>query len=112
MTTKSSVFILFAFCIFAVYIIAGCTQQATSVPESTTAPTQGITQVPTSAGIANPASAACVKGGGEIEIRNTSDGSEYGICVFANGTACEEWALFRNEGCTADVTAAPTITAK
>ena len=32
------------------------------------------------------------------------------MCTFANGTSCEEWALFRNEGCKAGVTAAVTTT--
>ena len=63
----------------------------------------------TPAGIANPASEHCVKAGGKIEIRNNSDGSEYGMCVFTNGTICEEWALFRNEGCTENVTVMPTV---
>ena len=112
MTNQSSIFILLGFCIIAVCIMAGCTQQTTVVPASTTTPFPEITPAPASAGIANPASENCVKLGGKIEIRNTTDGSEYGMCVFANGTTCEEWALFRNEGCTAQVTAGLTIPAK
>ena len=52
-----------------------------------------------SAGMANPASVACVNAGGKLEIRKDASGGEYGMCTFANGTSCEEWALFRGEGC-------------
>lgn len=112
MMTKYSIIIFLGFYIIAGCLTAGCTQQTTTVPASTTIPTFEITPAPASAGIANPASEACVKGGGNIEIRNTTDGSEYGMCVFANGTTCEEWALFRGEGCIANITASPTITIK
>ena len=61
-----------------------------------------------SAGMANPASVACVNAGGKLEIKKDATGGEYGMCTFANGTSCEEWALFRNEGCKAGVAAATT----
>ena len=48
-----------------------------------------------SAGMANPASVACVNAGGKLEIKKDATGGEYGMCTFANGTSCEEWALFR-----------------
>jgi len=64
MTTKTSIFILLGFCIIAVCIIAGCTQQTTVVPASTATPSLEIPPSPTSAGIANPASENCVKVGG------------------------------------------------
>jgi hypothetical protein len=51
--------------------------------------------------MANPASVNCGKIGGTTEIKKSADGSEYGMCTFQNGTSCEEWALFRNEGCKA-----------
>ena len=52
-------------------------------------------------GMANPASVNCGKIGDTVEIKKNPDGSEYGMCTFQNGTSCEEWALFRNEGCKA-----------
>jgi hypothetical protein len=61
-----------------------------------------------SAGMANPASVACVNAGGKLEIKKNADGGEYGMCTFTNGTSCEEWALFRGEGCKAGVAAATT----
>ncbi|NLD57931.1 MAG: DUF333 domain-containing protein [Methanomicrobiales archaeon] len=82
---------------------AGCTQQtttpATTTPAATAAPV---------AGMPNPASVYCGDVGGTLEIQKDATGAEYGMCSFANGTTCEEWALFRGEGCNAGVTAATT----
>lgn len=51
----------------------------------------------TPAGIANPASAYCAEQGGTSEIRTAEDGSQFGVCVFPDGSECEEWAFFRRE---------------
>ncbi len=45
-------------------------------------------------GLANPASANCVKKGGTIEIRKNKRG-EYGVCLFEDNRQCEEWSLLR-----------------
>jgi len=47
-------------------------------------------------GIANPASVNCIEHGGKLEIRATEAG-EYGVCIFSDGSECEEWMYFRNE---------------
>ncbi|RPI26913.1 MAG: DUF333 domain-containing protein [Chloroflexota bacterium] len=31
------------------------------------------------------------------QIRTTEDGSQYGVCIFPDGSACEEWAFYRGE---------------
>ena len=49
------------------------------------------------ASIANPASVNCVEQGGTLAILKRGDGGEYGICTFADGRQCEEWALMRGE---------------
>ena len=49
--------------------------------------------------MANPASVNCGTLGGKTDIKTAADGGEYGMCTFTNGTTCEEWALFRGEGC-------------
>ena len=90
-----------------VLLVSGCTQQAAS-PAGTTTPT--ATQ--TSVGMANPASVACGQAGGTVEIKKDASGNEYGMCTFKNGTSCEEWALFRGEGCKPGVTATPTAETK
>lgn len=80
---------------------AGCTQQ-TATPATTT-------QAP--AGMANPASVYCGDVGGTLDIKTDTTGGQYGMCNFPNGTSCEEWALFRGEGCNPGVAAAATTKA-
>ncbi len=50
-----------------------------------------------SANMPNPASAYCEKHGGKLEIRKDQQGNEYGVCVFSDGSECEEWSFFRGE---------------
>ena len=90
-----------------VLLVSGCTQQA-ATPAGTTTPT--ATQ--TSVGMANPASVSCGQAGGTVEIKKDATGNEYGMCTFKNGTSCEEWALYRGEGCKPGLTATPTAEAK
>jgi predicted secreted protein/putative hemolysin len=90
-----------------VLLVSGCTQQA-ATPAGTPTPT--ATQA--SVGMANPASVACGQAGGTVEIKKDASGNEYGMCTFKNGTSCEEWALYRGEGCKPGVTATPTAEAK
>lgn len=47
--------------------------------------------------IANPASVYCEEQGYKLEIRAKENGSQYGVCVFDDGSECEEWAYFRGE---------------
>lgn len=49
------------------------------------------------AGIANPASVYCEEQGGNVEIKTDSSGGQAGICVFDDGSSCDEWAFFRGE---------------
>jgi putative hemolysin len=48
------------------------------------------------AGVANPASVNCTDNGGSLDIR-TGAGGQYGVCVFKDGSECEEWAFFRGQ---------------
>jgi len=45
--------------------------------------------------IANPASVYCEENNGTLEIRSDEQGNQYGICILANGTECDEWKYFR-----------------
>jgi putative hemolysin len=45
----------------------------------------------------NPASVYCDQNGNTHEIRTAADGSQSGICVFPDGSTCDEWAYFRGE---------------
>ncbi|MCL4265606.1 MAG: DUF333 domain-containing protein [Anaerolineae bacterium] len=44
-------------------------------------------------GLANPASENCIQQGGQVEIRQGEAG-EYGVCVWDDGRACDEWAFY------------------
>jgi hypothetical protein len=44
----------------------------------------------------NPASVFCEEQGGTVEIREEAAG-QVGICVFDDGSECDEWAFFRGE---------------
>jgi putative hemolysin len=57
-------------------------------PEPILAPTPGLP---------NPASTYCTDQGYVLEIRTAEDGSQRGVCVFPDGSECDEWAYFRNE---------------
>jgi putative hemolysin len=45
----------------------------------------------------NPASVYCEQNGNTSEIRTADDGSQSGVCIFPNGSTCDEWAYFRGE---------------
>jgi len=45
----------------------------------------------------NPASVHCEQNGNQLEIHTNPDGSQSGVCVFADGSTCDEWAYFRGE---------------
>jgi len=73
-----------------VIVVAGCAR------------TDNSTEV----GLPNPASVYCEEQGGKLEIREGEDG-QYGICVFDDGSECEEWAFYRGE-CAPGVGTLPT----
>ena len=45
----------------------------------------------------NPASVYCTQQGYTLEIRTSADDSQSGVCIFLDGSECEEWAYFRHE---------------
>ncbi|HSK23170.1 MAG TPA: DUF333 domain-containing protein [Egicoccus sp.] len=47
--------------------------------------------------VPNPASVYCEEQGGQLELREQVGGSTAGICVFDDGSECEEWAFLRGE---------------
>jgi len=49
------------------------------------------------AGLPNPAAAYCQEQGYKYEIRTAADGSQSGVCIFADGRECDEWAFYRGE---------------
>jgi len=58
------------------------------------------TQTPTDmpqANMPNPASVYCIQNGNKLEIVTTDNGSQSGVCVFPDGSSCDEWAYYRGE---------------
>jgi predicted secreted protein/putative hemolysin len=90
-----------------VMLVCGCTQQAVPSPGTKT-PVATQTFI----GMPNPASVYCEQAGGTLEIKKDNSGNEYGMCTFKNETSCEEWALFRNEGCKSAFSVIPTAEGK
>jgi len=61
------------------------------------------------ANLPNPASVFCEENDGILEIRTADDGSQSGVCVFPDGSECDEWAYFRNECTPGDSQAENTV---
>lgn len=51
----------------------------------------------TDVALANPASVYCEENGGMLELRSDKDGNVSGVCIFPDGSECDEWAFFRGE---------------
>jgi inhibitor of cysteine peptidase len=63
-------------------------------------------------GMPNPASVFCEENNGALETRIDADGNQYGVCMFEDGTECEEWAYFRGECQPGQYDVAPVPTAE
>ena len=73
------------------FALTSCTASQTPTP---TAPVS--TNTP-QLNMPNPASVFCVEQGFKSEIRTATDGSQSGVCIFSDGSECDEWAYFRGE---------------
>jgi len=71
-------------------LLLGCRATDRQQEDATAAPTGA-------AGLPNPAAVFCQEQGHEYEIRTADDGSQYGVCIFADGSECDGWAYFRGE---------------
>jgi putative hemolysin len=75
--------------IVGMFVLSACTAKNTkSMPTTAT---------PNNAKIANPASEYCSQKGGKLETRQDAFGGTAGVCVFSDGSECEEWAFYRGE---------------
>jgi putative hemolysin len=77
---------------FTIILIAltACTALQVQTPEPTATDTPQVN-------MPNPASVYCEQNGNKLEIRTAADGSQNGICVFPDGSTCDEWAYYRGE---------------
>jgi putative hemolysin len=90
---------IFTFTIFLIALTA-CTARQVQTPEP------AATDIP-QVNMANPASVYCEQNGNKLEIQTAADGSQSGICVFPDGSTCDEWAYFRG-GCGLAAQKSPT----
>lgn len=74
-------------------LCAACAQTRTEETPEAVEPAYPAEETPDAVGLANPASENCIQQGGQVEIRQGEVG-EYGVCVFADGRTCDEWALY------------------
>lgn len=89
--------------------MSGCTPASSTLSNPTvpgaspspsaqpTQPAQTPAPANSSSNLANPASVNCEQKGNRLEIRTAADGSQVGICIFPDGSQCEEWAFLRGE---------------
>jgi putative hemolysin len=70
--------------------LTACTMLQAPRPEPT------ATDIP-ALNMPNPASVYCEQNGNKLEIRTANDGSQSGVCIFPDGSTCDEWAYYRGE---------------
>ncbi len=70
------------------FILAGCSQPTLQPADSNASATPNLP---------NPASVYCEQQGYRLEILTASDGSQSGVCIFPDGSQCDEWAYYRRE---------------
>ena len=59
--------------------------------------TLAVDNAPSDAGLPNPASVYCEEQGYRVEVRTDGQGNQVGICVFPDGSECDEWAFYPGE---------------
>jgi len=77
--------------VFILMALTACT-----APQTQAVPEPAATGMP-QANIPNPASVYCTENGNSLEIRTAADGSQNGICIFPDGSTCDEWGYYRGE---------------
>ncbi len=75
--------------LFTIYLLIGMLVLAACTSNPVT-PTS-------SANMPNPASVFCEQNGGKLDLRQEATGGVAGICVFSDGSECDEWAFYRGE---------------
>ncbi|HEY9075158.1 MAG TPA: DUF333 domain-containing protein [Anaerolineaceae bacterium] len=80
--------------------LTACAASATQTPKPAATSTPPVN-------MPDHASVYCVQHGNKFEIHIAADGSQAGVCVFPDGSTCDEWSYFRGE-CGFGVQASPT----
>jgi uncharacterized protein len=93
--------------------LTACTALQTQpvvAPVSTQSPDASAGELP-QASIPNPASIYCTEQGNKLEIHTAADGSQSGVCIFPDGSECDEWAYYQEEcGLATQTNPTPDIT--
>jgi putative hemolysin len=76
-------------------LLTGCSLVTSQAADPTASLTPTIE--PTMSTLPNPASVYCEQQGYTSEIRTASDGSQSGVCIFPDGSECDEWAYYHGE---------------
>ena len=79
-----------------IFVIILITLTACTASQTQAAAEPAATDI-SQAGMSNPASVYCTQQGNKLEIRTAADGSQNGICIFPDGSTCDEWAYYRGE---------------
>ncbi len=93
---KRSVVILGLALTLSAAIVGGCGAPSPIVTERPS-PVPAESPVSTPVEMANPASVYCQEQGYTLEIRTDASGGQYGVCIFPDGSECDEWAFYRGE---------------
>lgn len=80
----------FIVCIVVLMALTACAPLRIKEPEPT-ATSNPLLNIP------NPASVYCEKNGNQLVIQTAPDGSQSGLCVFPDGSTCDEWAYDKGE---------------
>lgn len=86
--------------VFVVALVTTATVILIALTACTALQAQAVDTAPVDvpqASMPNPASLYCEQNGNKLEIRTADDGSQSGICIFPDGSACDEWAYYRGE---------------
>jgi uncharacterized protein len=78
------------------FVITLMALTACTAPQTQVTPGPATTDIPP-ANMPNPASVYCTQQGNKLKIRTADDGSQSGICIFPDGSTCDEWAYYRRE---------------
>jgi putative hemolysin len=79
-----------------IFTIILMTLTACATPQTQPTSDAVATGIP-QANMPNPASVYCEQNGNKLEIRTAADGSQSGVCLFPDGSECDEWAYYRGE---------------
>jgi putative hemolysin len=83
------------FLVLVCLLVSGCAQANAGPGQEALPPSQGSQTG--LANMSNPASVHCQQQGHTSEIRTADDGSQSGVCIFTDGSECDEWAYYRGE---------------